>query len=714
MRSNKLIVLLFTILCYLQSFALEPIDGLVKRMLPANYVEKFVFKLADADAEKDFFELSSVGGKIQIKGNNPVSIASGLNWYLKYYCNCSFSFCEDQKKLPKKLPVIDKPVRRTATVNNNFYMNYCTFSYTTAFWDWNRWEREIDLMALNGINNPMAMVGVEAVWRNTLSQFDYSDKEIKDFLCGPAYFGWLLMANLEKHGGPLPDEWFDRQIALQKKILKRMREYGMHPVFQAFYGMVPNSLKLKFPEAEIVDQGEWMGFKRPVILLSTDPLFEEMAEVWYEEYENLFGKADCYAGDLFHEGGNTGGLNLADIASGVQKAMLDYNADARWYIQAWGDNPRPELLKGLSKDHTVIVDISAEFWTRWKDRKGFEGFPWIWAHITNYGGNIGLHGRLDAIAKGALDGLSDPVASKCMYGIGSAPEGIEVNPVAFDLGNEMRWRTDSVDMEQWIKAYADRRYGTSDKNVEKAWQRFYHTAYGSYDRHRRPSESVFCAKPSLKGKRITASAWSQCKIFYNPEEFAEGVDWYLKGSGKLAGSKTYLYDAVDFVRQYLADLGRDSYLKFVDAYKKKDVKVFEEESARFLEVLLDQDKLLSSHEAFSVSKWIDLARSASSIKEIQDLYEYNARMLIGTWSDKNTPLRDYGHKEWGGMLKDFYYVRWKGYISYLKDKLAGKECKEPDFFESERQWVESYNKYELKQVDALNLAKDLFYKYYKK
>ena len=49
--------------------------------------------------------------------------------------------------------------RHATKLSDNFYMNYCTFSYTTAFWDWKRWEREIDLMALSGINMPMAMVG---------------------------------------------------------------------------------------------------------------------------------------------------------------------------------------------------------------------------------------------------------------------------------------------------------------------------------------------------------------------------------------------------------------------------------------------------------------------------------------------------------------------------------------------------------------------------
>lgn len=28
-------------------------------------------------------------------------------------------------------------------------MNYCTVSYTAAYWDWERWQREIDFMAMN-------------------------------------------------------------------------------------------------------------------------------------------------------------------------------------------------------------------------------------------------------------------------------------------------------------------------------------------------------------------------------------------------------------------------------------------------------------------------------------------------------------------------------------------------------------------------------------
>lgn len=41
----------------------------------------------------------------------------------------------------------------------------CTQSYSFLWWDWARWEQEIDWMALNGINLALAWSGQEAIWQ---------------------------------------------------------------------------------------------------------------------------------------------------------------------------------------------------------------------------------------------------------------------------------------------------------------------------------------------------------------------------------------------------------------------------------------------------------------------------------------------------------------------------------------------------------------------
>lgn len=43
-------------------------------------------------------------------------------------------------------------------------MNTCTVSYSLVWWDWARWEEELDWMALSGINLALAFTGQEYIW----------------------------------------------------------------------------------------------------------------------------------------------------------------------------------------------------------------------------------------------------------------------------------------------------------------------------------------------------------------------------------------------------------------------------------------------------------------------------------------------------------------------------------------------------------------------
>lgn len=186
----------------------------------------------------------------------------------------------------------------------------------------------------------------------------------------------------------------------------------------------------------------------------------------------------------------------------------------------------------------------------------------------------------------------------------------------------------------------------------------------------------------------------------------------MKSADHLKTVATYQYDVVDFVRQYLADLGREAYYNLVDAYGEKNIKQFDYWSERFLQLIRDQDELLSAHERFFVGRWLDMARFKSEQPELQDLYEHNARMLIGTWTETLSPVRDYAHKEWGGLLKDYYLPRWTNYITYLKGTLEGQSLAVPDSFQAEKAWVNAHNRYVLEaDVDPVETAKRMYGKY---
>lgn len=223
-----LIVFLFSTLSI---HATSPITGLLER-IDKGASQKFVIEQKKSDT--DFFELDQKGDKVVIQGNNYVSIATGINWYLKYYAGIHLLWNGMTADLPSQLPPVLKKERHETTLPYRYDLNYCTYSYTMAFWDWERWEKEIDWMALHGINLPLAITGTDVVWYQVLNRLGYSKEEINSFIAGPAFQAWWLMNNLEGWGGPNPDSWYEQQADLQKKIVKRMREYGIEPVLPGY------------------------------------------------------------------------------------------------------------------------------------------------------------------------------------------------------------------------------------------------------------------------------------------------------------------------------------------------------------------------------------------------------------------------------------------------------------------------------------------------
>ena len=50
-----------------------------------------------------------------------------------------------------------------------------------SWWDWDRWQKEIDWMALNGVNMPLAITGEEAIWQDVYKKMGFTDKQLDAF-----------------------------------------------------------------------------------------------------------------------------------------------------------------------------------------------------------------------------------------------------------------------------------------------------------------------------------------------------------------------------------------------------------------------------------------------------------------------------------------------------------------------------------------------------
>lgn len=697
--------------------AASPIQGLLER-IDKGASRKFVIE--QVKSPTDFFELDQKGDKVVIRGNNYVSIATGVNWYLKYYAGIQLSWNGMTAQLPAVLPAVPQKERHETDLKYRYDFNYCTYSYTMAFWDWDRWEKEIDWMALHGINLPLAVVGADVVWYNVLTKLGYTKDEINEFIAGPAFQGWWLMNNLEGWGGPNPDSWYKQRETLQKQILKRMREYGIQPVLPGYSGMVPHNAKERLG-LNVSDPGLWCGYRRPAFLQPTDPRFNEIADLYYKEMSRLYGKADFYSMDPFHEGGSVAGVDLNAAGQAIWGAMKKANPKAVWVAQAWQANPRQKMIENLPAGDLIVLDLFAESRPQWGDpestwyrKEGFGKHDWLYCMLLNYGGNVGLHGKM----KHVIDEFYKAKTSsfgKTMKGVGMTMEGSENNPVMFELLCELPWRPVLFDKDEWLKNYTVARYGKADKAVQDAWLLLSNTIYNCPAKNTQQGthESVFCGRPDYDVYQV--SSWSEMEPYYKPEDIIRAAGMMLSAADAFKGNNNFEYDLIDIVRQAVAEKGRLVYPIMIDAYKAGEKELFAAASQRFLELILLQDKLLASRPEFKVGTWIEKARNLGTTPEEKDLYEWNARVQVTTWGNRVAAdkggLRDYAHKEWNGLLRDFYYNRWKVWIDCQKAQLDGAPVKAIDFYAIEEPWTKQTNPYSSQaEGDVIAVAKEVYAK----
>lgn len=673
--------------------ATHPVKELIER-IDKGASGKFIIE--QQASPTDFFELDSRNGKVVIRGNNPVSIATGLNWYLKYYAGIHLSWNGMQARLPETLPAVPHKERHETDTDLRYYLNYCTHSYSMAFWDWERWEREIDWMALHGINLPLAITGTECVWLNVLRRLGYPEEEARQFAAGPAFQAWWLMNNLESWGGPNPDSWYADRLELQRKILKRMRQMGMKPVLAGYSGMLPHDARTRL-NLDVADPGLWCGYRRPAFLQPSDPEFPRIAQIYYTEMTRLFGKADYYSMDPFHEGGDVRGVDLPAAGQAIMDAMKRCNPKATWVVQAWGANPRPAMIRGLKNGDLLVLDLYSESRPQWGDStstwhrpEGFDGHHWLYCMLLNYGGNVGLHGKMQHVIDGYFKARSTRFG-QTLRGTGLTMEGIENNPVMYELLCELPWRTEHFTKEEWLKQYVAARYGKHDDRLYNAWLKLAASIYNCPPQSTQQGthESVFCARPADHVYQV--SSWSEMSDYYDPHQVIEAARLFLEAAPALEGCDNYEYDLVDIVRQAVAEKARLVRHAMEAARKAGEKELFARSADRFMQLLMVQDSLLATRPEFRLDTWLNRAWNLGHSPQDKALYVWNAKVQVTTWGNRQAAdaggLHDYAHKEWSGLLADFYAMRWRLYI----DTVTRGGCQSPtppiDYYPLEEEWT---------------------------
>lgn len=669
-------------------------ENLLQRILP-KHANQFVIEQIGT-VSKDTFQVSTRNGKIVLAGNNGVSIASALYYYLNEYCHCQITWNGENLNLPAKLPAVSTKIKKSSPYEYRYYLNYCTYNYSMSWWDWQRWEKEIDWMALHGINMPLAITGEEYVWNEVYKEMGFTDKELSTFFCGPSYFSWFWMGNLDGWGGPLPMSWMISHKELQQKILKRERELGMKPVLSAFTGHVPAAFRQKYPNAKLKQTNWNNGFSDTYVLDSEDPLFAQIGKKYLEKQTEIFGTDHLYSADTFNENEppSDNPEFLAKLSARVYEGMRQADPKAVWVMQGWlffSDRKfwhAPQikaLLDAVPDDNMIILDLITEYEPVWKRTEAYYGKPWIWNMLHNFGGNISLFGQMENVATQPSATLNDP-QSKKLKGIGLTMEAIEQTPVLYELMTANTWRTTPINLDQWLSQYIRNRYGKgtpeSNATMQNAWKVLKNTVYNGKE-IRDGAESILTGRPTMD----SATKWTKTKLNYQRRELLPAWDLFMRTADVYAKSDGFQYDLVDLTRQVLANYARPLQVKWVKAYEEKDVVAFKKYSNQYLELMDDMDMLLATRKDFLLGNWIADARRCGTTDTEKALYEQNARDLITLWGDADSPLHEYSCRQWSGLMTDFYKVRWQKFFAAIDAALvAGKTVDMVAFDKEIAQW----------------------------
>ena len=662
------------------------------------------------DGGHDVFVISSRDGKPSVVGSGVSAATAGLGWYLNHYVHVNISWNGLTADLRDTvLPLPEIPERRECRAEWRYYLNYCTYSYTCAFWTEERWMKEVDWMALHGINMPLMALGTDVVWRNVLRDLGCDETEISSFIAGPGFQAWWMMENIEGWGGPSPDRWFDRQERLCRKVLARMRSLGMEPVLPGYCGMLPRSFIGK-PGYDASDTGLWAAFPRPAFLQPSSDKFASVADLYYEEQAKIMGRSRFYSMDPFHEGGSVEGTDIPEAYRTILARLRRHNPDAVWVLQGWNENPRREALEALKHGDCIVLDLFSEARPRWRD--GYCGHDMIWCMLHNFGGRTGMHGRLSKV----MDGWFDAVEAfpETMVGIGATPEGIGTNPVLYDALFELPWM-DRSECSGWLDRYVLARYGTSDKSLTRAWHKIAASALACPTGQEGTSEPIVCARPGWGLKSV--SRWSTAEIYYDVRELRDAAGLFLDARPGCSDNANYRHDLIDLVRQTLTDSTLFLLRNVETAYRSGNMTAFRSGYESFLGMIKDIDALLSTEPFFHVNGWIESARNvcdemAAATDADRDWMEWNARTLITVWGDRLSArrLHDYSNREWGGMLSSFYLPRWKLFFDAVE---RGDELPDEDgWYEIENEWTSNRKLYPVSSENALDCAERLFEKYF--
>ncbi|MEG1886798.1 MAG: alpha-N-acetylglucosaminidase C-terminal domain-containing protein, partial [Oscillospiraceae bacterium] len=333
----------------------------------------------------------------------------------------------------------------------------------------------------------------------------------------------------------------------------------------------------------------------------------------------------------------------------------------------------------------------------------FADTPWMYCTVNNFGGTRNISGNVKKSIEDPFK-ITDSNYDTTIMGVGLMMESITIDEIFYDIINTISFCGAKPEIGDYISDFVKNRYG---KNHPACCEAFNIMAHDIYMRGgiNSPKESALCARPGFKVENV--STWGGKSMTYDKKALIKVLELLLSEYDCLNDNSCYRLDLCDAARQCVANNSWTWYEKMMEAYENEEVEIFENAAQIFLRHFDIQEDILKTNPNTLLGNWISKAESYGRSFSDKRMFRYNAMALITHWGDKQAAyeLHDYAHKEWSGLLTDFYKTRWESFITLLSLNIhRHDEFPQIDWYEFEQVFATSAKDYPTSPTGNLKVA----------
>lgn len=681
---------------------------LIKRNTP-RIADQFLLKTIESDNGYDCYEIYSEDKKVVLAGNSPLSQAVAYYDYLGKYHGVVITSGDYDISTISSAPLPEEKISRTIKKKIRAMTSYESFSLNGNFRGFDRWEKEIDFMAMHGFNRALQPVGFDGVLFRTLTDIGMPENFCLEFSSGPAFLMNQLTGNIAGTNSINSKEYLERKITIGKLISDRERSLGIEPIFPAAIPSVPFSLRKKYIKMDIFKAPMWYNFPPIFFIRPKNAFFSVFNKKFLTVQREALGETHSYIFEGVYESDKKGyNSHLADLGKALEEMLGEFDAEAVCYLHTSSINA--DFFKNCSGNRYIFLDNCEMS----KSSDILNGRKYIPEISGNRYGRTGIYGNVQKLC-------DNPFANSELGGALSF-DSFDINPVYCAAALKAITTDGNFDRDEFIRDFCAKRYKTDS---------FTDDIISLID---------LCSSDECTGSIICARPCTNVKHTAPYDTMERDYDFHrlYPIAQNIANSDDKKIDAMradlqSIVRQFLSDLAYPVYIKATEFFKEKNVRNFEQASNLFLEICEDIDRLLRTREETNFcTKYLEAQELGSSQEEKESL-QINFLLLHTIWGPfDHSILYDTVWNEWGGLVKDYYEARWHMYYRSLAayfdnpKKLKDNSKKQPldrneynGSYQAKRlalfenNFLENYipRKNGIGEEDTVEVAKELLEKY---